>query len=197
MNNTFPMTLQWISLHFNNIILFYILHNSFLLESCLYLQYNNIIQPSINYRVIASLKYFCFSEDYLMYTMKEACEQVGISYETLRFYCNEGLVPNVKRDKNNYRNFDEKNILWLKSLQCLRKCDMSIKDMKKYMSLCLAGEVTISERKHMLAVQKDILLNKINEMNESIDFIDNKQKYFDGVLAGEITYTSNLIDVEK
>ncbi len=132
-----------------------------------------------------------------MYTMKEACEQVGISYETLRFYCNEGLVPNVKRDKNNYRNFDERNIRWLKSLQCLKKCDMSIKDMKKYMSLCLGGEATISERKLMLAVQKELLMNKINEINESIDFIDNKQKFFDGILAGEIKYTSNIIDLDE
>ena len=54
-----------------------------------------------------------------MYTTKEACEQVGISYETLKFYCKEGLVPNVKRDKNNYRIFDERNIAWLKGLQCL------------------------------------------------------------------------------
>lgn len=132
-----------------------------------------------------------------MYTMKEACEQVRISYETLRFYCNEGLVPNVKRDKNNYRNFDERNIRWLKSLQCLKKCDMSIKDMKKYMSLCLGGEATISERKLMLAVQKELLRNKINEINESIDFIDNKQKFFDGILAGEIKYTSNIIDLDE
>ena len=132
-----------------------------------------------------------------MYTMKEVCEQVGISYETLRFYCNEGLVPNVKRDKNNYRDFDERNISWLKSLQCLKKCDMSIKDMKKYMSLCLGGASTISERKRLLAIQKELLLSKINEINESINFIDNKQKFFNGVLAGEINYTSNLVDVDK
>jgi len=129
--------------------------------------------------------------------MKEVCEQVGISYETLRFYCNEGLVPNVKRDKNNYRDFDERNISWLKSLQCLKKCDMSIKDMKKYMSLCLGGASTISERKRLLAIQKELLLSKINEINESINFIDNKQKFFNGVLAGEINYTSNLVDVDK
>jgi DNA-binding transcriptional MerR regulator len=69
--------------------------------------------------------------------MKEACQQVGISYETLRFYCKEGLVPNVKRDKNNYRNFDERDINWLKSLQCLKKCGMGIQDMKRYMNLCI------------------------------------------------------------
>lgn len=132
-----------------------------------------------------------------MYIMKEVCEKVGISYETLRFYCNEGLVPNVKRDKNNYRDFDERNISWLKSLQCLKKCDMSIADMKKYMSLRLGGASTIPERKRLLAIQRELLLRKIKETNESIEFIDNKQKYFNDVLAGEIKYTSNLIDVDK
>ena len=39
-----------------------------------------------------------------MYTMKQACEACGMSYETLKFYCNEGLVPNVKRSANNYRD---------------------------------------------------------------------------------------------
>lgn len=131
-----------------------------------------------------------------MYTMKEACQQVGIRYETLRFYCNEGLVPNVKRDKNNYRNFDERNINWLKSLQCLKKCGMGIQDMKRYMNLCIGGKSTIPERKQLLAIQREYLLSKIDEINESIDFLDNKQAFYDGVLAGEIKYTSNLIQVQ-
>ena len=33
--------------------------------------------------------------------MKDVCKQVEMPYETLKFYCNEGLVPNVKRDKTN------------------------------------------------------------------------------------------------
>ena len=41
-----------------------------------------------------------------MYTMKDACDKTGLSYETLKFYCNQGLVPNVKRDKNNRRIFN-------------------------------------------------------------------------------------------
>ena len=132
-----------------------------------------------------------------MYTMKEVCEQVGISYGTLRFYCNEGLVPNVKRTKNNYRAFDERNINWLKGLQCLKKCGMSIKDMKDYMNLCLEGVSTLPERKCFLAIQKEQLLSKIEEINQSIDFIDGKQAYYDGVMAGEIEYSSNLIGVKN
>ncbi|HHU07584.1 MAG TPA: MerR family transcriptional regulator [Clostridiaceae bacterium] len=130
-----------------------------------------------------------------MYTMSDVCKKVGISYETLRFYCNEGLVPNVKRDKNNYRKFDERNVNWIKGLQCLRKCDMSLNDMKKYMKLCMVGESSITERKQMLAKQKGLLISKIEEINDSVKYIDDKQEYYDGVLAGKIELTSNLIDI--
>lgn len=131
-----------------------------------------------------------------MYTTKEACEQVGISYETLKFYCKEGLVPNVKRDKNNYRKFDEKNIAWLKGIQSLRKCGMSIKDIKVYMNYCLKGQSTIPERKEMLDKSKDFLLKQIEEISESINFINSKQTFYDDVLSGKIKYISNLIEVE-
>ncbi len=131
-----------------------------------------------------------------MYTTKQVCDQVGISYETLKFYCKEGLVPNVKRDKNNYRKFDEKNIAWLKGIQCLRKCGMSIKDIKVYMNYCLEGEFTIPERKEMLDKSKAFLLKQIEEISESINFINSKQAFYDDVLSGKIKYTSNLIDVE-
>lgn len=36
-----------------------------------------------------------------MYTMMQVCRELDLTYQTLKFYCNEGLVPNVKRDKNN------------------------------------------------------------------------------------------------
>ena len=131
-----------------------------------------------------------------MFTPKGVCEEVGISYETLKFYCNEGLVPNVKRDKNNYRIFDEKNIAWLKGLQCLKKCGMSIKDMKLYMNYCMEGPSTIPERKEMLNKLNESLVKKINDLNECIDFIENKQTFYDDVLDGKIKYISNLIDIE-
>ncbi|CYU53543.1 MerR family DNA-binding transcriptional regulator [Streptococcus suis] len=45
-----------------------------------------------------------------MYSMKEASQLTGLTYDTIKFYCNKGLVPNVKRDKNNYRVFDQATI---------------------------------------------------------------------------------------
>lgn len=132
-----------------------------------------------------------------MYSMKETCEKVGMTYETLKFYCNEGLIPNVKRDKNNYRVFDDNNINWISSLSCLKKCGMSISDMKKYLALCLKGQETIPERKKLLEIQREFLVNKMKELQECIDFIDWKQNFYDDVLTGKTEYFSYLIDTNK
>jgi len=130
-----------------------------------------------------------------MYSMKDACQKIGITYETLKFYCNEGLVPNVKRDQNNYRVFDEKDINWLSNLSCLKKCGMRIKDMKIYINLCLQGQSTIPERKKILNKQKDNLIERIQELNKCVDYIDGKQQFYDDVLDEKIKYQSYLIDV--
>ena len=67
--------------------------------------------------------------------MMQACKEADMTYQALKYYCNEGLVPNVKRDKNNRRIFDEKDIKWIKDLVCLKKCGMSIQEMKDYLAL--------------------------------------------------------------
>lgn len=132
-----------------------------------------------------------------MYTMKQTCEQVGMTYETLKFYCNEGLVPNVKRDQNNHRIFDERDVNWIKSLSCLKNCGMSIEDMKTYLALCLQGQSTIPERKMILEKQRELLLKRIAELNSYVDYIDWKQQFYDDVLSGKTEYFSYLINPEE
>lgn len=120
-----------------------------------------------------------------------------MSYETLKFYCNQGLVPNVKRDKNNHRVFNDKDIAWIKSLSCLKNCNMSIQEMKIYVQLCLKGEGSIPERKVILEKKRKELLDSIEELQKSVDYIDWKQNFYDDVLSGKIEYFSNLIDTSK
>ena len=128
-----------------------------------------------------------------MYSMKEACSLTNMTYENLKFYCNEGLVPNVKRDRRNYRVFDEHDIKWIQSLNCLKSCGMSIAEMKTYLALCLEGEGTIPERKVILAEKKEALLQAIAELQKAVAFIDWKQGFYDDVLSGKTEYYSNLV----
>lgn len=132
-----------------------------------------------------------------MYSMKETCEKVGMTYETLKYYCNEGLIPNVKRDKNNYRIFDDNNVAWIKSLTCLKKCNMSIEEMKEYLTLCLIGESTIPQRQAILAVKKEQLLKEMSDLQESLDFLNWKENFYNDVLSGKTKYFSNLINVDE
>ncbi len=87
----------------------------------------------------------------MIYTMMQVCKEADLTYQALKFYCNEGLIPNVKRDKNNRRIFDEKDLKWIKDLVCLKKCGMSIQEMKSYLELCLEGPSSIPQRKEMLS----------------------------------------------
>ena len=132
-----------------------------------------------------------------MYSMKETCKQVGMSYETLKFYCNEGLIPNVKRDKNNYRIFDDNNINWIKSLSCLKKCGMSLDEMRKYLNLCLQGKSSIPERKAMLDEKRKVLELKIKEIEDSLSFIEWKQNFYNDILDGKTEYYSYIVDVNN
>ncbi|MGN0661932.1 MAG: MerR family transcriptional regulator [Faecalibacterium sp.] len=128
-----------------------------------------------------------------LYSMKEASEQTGLPYETLKFYCNEGLVPNVKRGKNRYRYFDERDIAWLVGLCRLRECGMGIAEMKEYTALCLQGAASIPARQAMLARKKNALLEQRQKLESCLHYLDEKQQFFDAVLRGEIPYASNLL----
>ena len=127
-----------------------------------------------------------------MYTMMQACRETDMTYQALKYYCNEGLVPNVKRDKNNRRIFDEKDIKWIKDLVCLKRCGMSIQEMKEYLDLCLQGEATISQRKVLLEKKQESLLASIKELEDCVDYINWKQNFYDEVLSGKRPYVSNL-----
>ena len=132
-----------------------------------------------------------------MYTMMQVCRELDMTYQTLKYYCNEGLIPRVKRDENNRRIFDEKDVKWIKDLTCLKKCGMSILEMKEYLELCLQGESTIMQRKEMLAKKREALLGSIKELENSVAYIDWKQNFYDEVLSGARPYVSNLIRTEE
>ena len=129
-----------------------------------------------------------------MYSMKDACEKTGLTYETLKFYCNQGLVPNVKRDNKNRRIFDDRDIAWINSLNCLRSYNMSIHEMREYIALCLKGESSIPERKIILTEKRKQLEAEMQKIQDSINYIDWKQGFYDDVLSGKTNYFSNLIN---
>lgn len=128
-----------------------------------------------------------------LHTMKETCELTGMAYENLKYYCNTGLVPNVKRSANNRRVFDDHDVAWIKSLTCLKKCGMTIEEMKQYLAYCLQGPASIPVCKVMLEKKLAILKEKKRDIQESIDYIGWKQNFYNDVLSGKQPYISDLL----
>ncbi|MGN0907336.1 MAG: MerR family transcriptional regulator [Bullifex sp.] len=129
--------------------------------------------------------------------MKEVCELTGLKYETLKFYCNEGLVPNVSRNVNNHRVFSDDDLRWIRSIGCLKRCGMPLADMKTYVKLCMEGEGTIAQRTVMLDERRQRLLESIKELEKAVAYIDWKKDYYASVLSGERNADSPVVIPEE
>lgn len=118
-----------------------------------------------------------------MYSMKQVSDLTGLNYQTIKFYCNKGLIPNVKRNDINHRVFDQKDLNLINGIKCLKRCGMSIKDIKNYLDLVDIGNSTLLKRKQILNKQKENLLKKQKELDECLEYIENKQKYYDDLIS--------------
>ena len=54
-----------------------------------------------------------------------------------------------------------------------------------WLALCLQGERTISQRKVLLAQKQEALRAPVQELQDSIAYIDWKQNFYDEVLSGK------------
>ena len=121
-----------------------------------------------------------------MLTVKDVAKKFNISEHAVRYYSDENLIPNLKRDKNNNRIFDEEALNWIQGIICLRNCGMSIKSIKEYVNLCLIGDSTVKKRKNIILEQKKLIDEEIKKLNQSSIFLNHKLEIYDKVLSNQI-----------
>lgn len=126
-----------------------------------------------------------------MLTEKDVAQKFNISEHAVRYYSDENLIPNLKRDKNNNRIFDEETLNWIQGIICLRNCGMSIKSIKEYVNLCLIGDSTVKERKNIILEQKKLIDEEIKKLNQSSIFLNHKLEIYDKVLSNQIKDPTN------
>lgn len=66
-----------------------------------------------------------------MHTVKEAAMITGLTEHAVRFYTDKGLVPSVRRNKNNIRLFDEESINWLFGVNASGNPGCRLKTLKR------------------------------------------------------------------
>lgn len=116
-------------------------------------------------------------------TINEVSKKIKLTQDTLRFYEKSGLIGPIKRDKSGYRNYQEEDLKRIEFVKCMRNAELSIDVLKTYLDLYDKGEETKEERKELLIKQKEILDNKIKDMQEASKRLDYKiNLYYEGKL---------------
>lgn len=89
----------------------------------------------------------------MSYSIKEVAKMMNVAPSTLRYYDQEGLLPNIKR-LNGIRVFEDADFKWLRVLNCLKNTNMPIKKIRQYVELAQEGDTTLEERYDLIKEQK-------------------------------------------
>jgi len=101
-----------------------------------------------------------------MYSAKEATEKTGLSTAALRYYEKEQLLPQISRTSQKYRQYSDSDIEWIKMVQCLRRANVPIQSVKKYIALLVQGGKTMEQRYGMVQ-------DYIRDIQEQMDQLQN------------------------
>ena len=110
----------------------------------------------------------------MSYKVAEVAKMMGVLPSTLRYYDQEGLLPNIKR-VNGIRVFEDEDFKWLRVLNCLKNTNMPIKKIKRYVDLAQEGDATLKERQQLIQEQKQNILDQIKQFQYYLQEIEYKE----------------------
>ena len=119
-------------------------------------------------------------------TITEVSRKYGVMPDTLRYYERIGLIPPVPRTKGGVRDYDAESCGWVELMRCMRSAGVQIEALIKYVELFRQGEETIEARKAILLDQRDQIVERMAEMQRSLDRLNAKiEGYEQGLLKKE------------
>lgn len=119
-------------------------------------------------------------------TIAEVSRRYEISADTLRYYERIGLIPPVPRSKSGIREYDEASCGWVELMKCMRAAGVQIEALIEYVALFRQGDGTLDARKNLLIEQRDRLVERMEDMQRSLDRLNDKiARYEQGLMRKE------------
>lgn len=112
-------------------------------------------------------------------TITEVSRMYGLPQDTLRYYERIGLIPTVNRSKSGIRDYTEEDRRWVEFIKCMRSAGLPIEALIEYVALFQQGDATIESRRNLLIEQKNILLEKMRDMQMSLERLNSKIEHYD------------------
>lgn len=125
-------------------------------------------------------------------TIKEVSEKYSVSQDTLRYYERVGMIPPVTRTSGGMRDYQEEDLKWLELALCMRNAGLPVEAMIEYLKLFQQGDETISARLELLTAQRDILVAKKTEIENTLKRLNYKiSKYEEAVRTGKLEWNKD------
>ena len=117
-------------------------------------------------------------------TIAEVSKKYNLTQDTIRYYEKEGLIPTIPRTESGIRNFDEESCNWIEFIKCMRNAGLEIEVLKEYVKLFREGKSTVAKRKELLEKQREKLLQKQRNINETLERLNYKINLYDEIENG-------------
>ena len=115
--------------------------------------------------------------------IQEVSKLYGLSADTLRYYERIKLIPVVPRNAGGIRDYDEVSLQWIEFIKCMRCAGLPIEKLITYVELYQQGDETIDARKQLLIEERDHLLQRMNELQATLERLNEKiERYENGNL---------------
>ncbi len=112
----------------------------------------------------------------------EVSKKYDISADTLRYYERIGLLEHVRRNESDIRDYSEADCARIQFIKCMRGANVSIEALIEYMQLFAEGDSTVAARKALLEEQRDLVQERINEMQAGLDRLNYKIENYDSII---------------
>ena len=127
-----------------------------------------------------------------MYSAKEAAEMTGLSTAALRYYEKEQLLPQIARTSQKYRQYSDSDIEWIKMVQCLRRANVPIQLVKKYIALLVQGGKTMEQRYGMVQDYIRDIQEQMDQLQNALALTCEKSAFYEKLLkepsSRDLTY---------
>ena len=129
-----------------------------------------------------------------MYTIGEVSKMFNLPVSTLRYYDREGFFPGLKR-KGNIRYFSDTEIETLRVIECLKRSDLEIKDIKQFFKWINEGSCTFEKRKELFVHRKQVVEDKIKQLEKVLAMLNFKCWYYDTLITNHKQGNDNSVDL--
>lgn len=118
-------------------------------------------------------------------TIAEVAQKYELTPDTLRYYERIGLIDKVPRTANGIRNYDDKSCKRIEFVKCMRGAGVEIEILIEYMSLFEKGKSTVTARKKLLEEQREKLVEKQKNINETVERLNYKIELYEEIEQGK------------